>query len=84
MSSIHASLWCSTPGLALDASGAILILWPFLRLSQADILMGDSKPFWAVSTLEEARQDPMIWATLRQVRFLKWGAGLLLLGALLL
>jgi hypothetical protein len=81
--SVPVSLWCSTVGLVLDATGAIVILWPFLRLSQADVLMGDAKLFWAPNTVAEARQDPLTWATLRQVRGMKWGAGLLLLGALL-
>ena len=73
MTGIPASLWCSTLGLVLDASGAIFILWPFLWVSQADVLMGGVKPFWAAGTVEEARRDPLTWATLRQVRGLKWG-----------
>jgi hypothetical protein len=67
----------------LDASGAIFILWPFLWLSPADVLMGGAKPFWAAGTVEEARRDPLTWATLRQVRGVKWGASLLVLGAAL-
>jgi hypothetical protein len=81
--SVPASVWCSTIGLVLDAAGAFVILWPFLRLSKADVLGGDAGLFWAPNTVEEARRDPLTWATLRQVRGVKWGAGLLLLGALL-
>jgi hypothetical protein len=58
------------------------------RLTRAEKLAGvqnenKAKPFWAASTVEEAKRDPITWATLRQVRGVKWGAALLLAGALL-